>query len=243
MAFPPFSNLSALIGKLEKLGKYGELRNVLVTAWRAQSCLADLRQSQDCYDVLEGILKRPRSDDNPELLTTERALLMTAIMLYARATSTSGQRGERGSIQLERGKLTSEQWKNHQALVEVRNQALAHVYPSQQVGGFQWHREIVFAIERPSGMWEAASASNQVSYHKETVERLGRMLPVAKLIVKEKFQKRLAGVTSKINEASVPRDLFIQCQFDPVLTFGSEEAVQRVLAGKQGGEASFWTNW
>ena len=87
-----------------------------------------------------------------------------------------------------------------------------------------------------------ASASNQTSYHRGTVESLGRMLPVARVIVKEKFQKRLDAVTRKINEASVPRELFMECQFDPVRAFGNEEAVRRVLAGKQGGEASFWTN-
>ena len=242
MTFPPFTNLTALIGSLEKLGKYGELRKTLVQAWRAQSCLADMKQSQDCYDVLQGILKRPRSADTPELLTTERALLVTAIMLYARATSTSGQRGERGSIQLERGKLSPEQWKDHQALLDVRNQAFAHVYTSQVVGGYQWHREIVFAIETPSGAWKPASASNQTSYHKGTVESLGRMLPIAKRLVKEKFQKRLAAVSQKINEASVPRELFVACQFDPVAAFGTDEAVRGVLAGGQAGEASFWVN-
>jgi hypothetical protein len=242
VTFPPFADLTALIGKLDKLGKYGELRKTLVQAWRAQSCLADLKQAQDCHDVLVRIVKRPRSADTPELLTTERALLTTAIMLYARATSTSGQRGERGSIQLERGKLPPDQWRDHQALLEVRNQAFAHVYTSQAVGGYQWHREMVFAVERPSGIWEAASATNQIGYHKETVERLGRMLPVARQIVREKFQRRLGAVTEKINEASVPRELFLDCQFDPVRTFGTEEAVQRVLAGKQGGEASFWVN-
>ncbi len=91
-------------------------------------------------------------------------------------------------------------------------------------------------------MWEAASASNQTSYHRGTVEALGRMLPIATGIVKEKFQKRLGAVTKKINEASVPRELFIDCQFDPVRAFGGEEAVRRILAGKQGGEASFWIN-
>jgi hypothetical protein len=127
-------------------------------------------------------------------------------------------------------------------ILDVRNQALAHVYTSQTVGGYQWHREMVFAVERPSGMWEAASASNQTSYHKGTVESLERMLPVAKGIVKEKFQRRLKAVTERINAASVPRELLIECQFDPVQTFGSEEAVRQVLGGKQGGEASFWVN-
>lgn len=239
MTFPSFTNLTVLIGKLEKLGKYGELRKTLMQAWRAQSCLADLKQAQDCYDVLQGILKRPGTEDTPELLTTERALLITAIMLYARATSTSGHKGERGSIQLERGRLSPDQWKDHQAIIEVPNRAFGNVYSSQAVGGYYWHREMVFAVERPSGMWEAASASNQTSYRKDTVKSLGRMLPVAKGIVKEKFQRRLGAVTEKINAASVPRELFIECQFDPARAFGGEEAVRRVLAGKQGGEASF----
>jgi hypothetical protein len=77
VASPTFTNLSALIEKLEKLGKHGGLRKTLVQAWRAQSCLADLKQALDCYEVLQGILKRPRTSNTPEIMTTERALLIT----------------------------------------------------------------------------------------------------------------------------------------------------------------------
>lgn len=241
MSSPLFTNLTALADNLPKTGIYGEVRHTLVMAWRAQSCLADIKQSRDCYDVLRRVLERERSMDTADLLTTERALLTTAIMLYARATSTSGKEGERGSIQLERGRLTPEQWKDHQALLSVRNQALAHVYTSQPVGEHLWHRELVFAVESPSRGWKVASASNQTGFHAGTVDRLGRMLPVAHGIVKEQFYRRMAAATKRINEC-VPQDLLLQHVFDPVRAFGSEEAVGVVLAGQESGEASLWVN-
>jgi uncharacterized coiled-coil protein SlyX len=238
--FPPFSNLSALALQLEGSGKYPKLSIKLRQAWRAQSCLADLTQSQECCEALRGTLDRPRSDDTPTLLTTERALLTTAVILYARATSTSGQGGERGSIQLDRNKLTDDEWKNHNALLDVRNQALAHVYSTRKVNSHEWHREMFFAVEVNDGAWKPASATNQTGFQAATLEYLENMLPVANKLLLEKFRKNMAAVTDQIKQ--VPQSLLLEHRFDPVTVFGSIEAVRHLLAGASQETASFWVN-
>ena len=242
MSFPPFVNLSSLAEQLEKTGKDRQLRMALKQAWRAQSCLGDLTQAKDSCSVLRNIIGRPRKSDTPELLTTERALLTMAVILYARATSTSGQKGERGSIQLDRSKLTKEQWADHQSLLDVRNQALAHVYSSQEVGSYLWHRELLFAVELKAGRWKTASATNQVSFHAATLERLERMLPIAHELIMERFQKRMLAISARLNEGGVQQSMMLAHQFDPVRAFGSEQAVRRLLTGATQKEDAFWVN-
>jgi hypothetical protein len=240
MNFPPFSDLSALALQLESSGKCPELRKKLRQAWRAQSCLADLTQSQECCEALRSILDRPRTADTPALLTTERALLTTAVILYARATSTSGQSGERGSIQLDRKKLTDDEWKNHNALLDIRNQVLAHVYSTRAVNSHEWHREMFFAVEVNDGAWKPASATNQTGFQAETLEYLESMLPLANKLLLGKFRKNMAAVNDQIKQ--VPQSLLLEHRFDPVTVFGSIEAVRRLLAGASQETASFWVN-
>jgi hypothetical protein len=242
VSLPLFTNLTLLAAELEKRSKNKQLRMSLKQAWRAQSCLGDLCQALDSCRILRDIVGRPGDQDTPELLTTQRALLSLAINLYARATSTNGQKGERGSIQLDRSKLSVAEWQDHQTLLNVRNQALAHVYSSQQLGNYQWHREMFFAVQLSNGSWKAASATNQIGFHMDTFERLERMIPVANKFVMEKFQKRMATVSAQINNNGVEQSEMLNHQFDPIATFGSKEAVARLIAGASQTTDAFWVN-
>lgn len=238
--FPAFTDLAAVAAELASRGK-GSLRAIMTQAWRAQSCLGDLRQASDCVDVLRDMLKRPNDQDTPALLTVERSLMANAIMLYARATSTNGDKGERGSIQLSEKKLTPEEWADHNAILDVRNQAMAHVYGSRKLSNHDWHRSIFFAVDAGGGRWKPASASNQTSFHAGTFAKLDRMLPVALRELKLKFHERMKAVTKVVN-ADVKAATLMKHVFDPVAIFGTEEAVRVLLAGEAQGDAAFWVN-
>lgn len=240
MKFPAFTNLSAVADELAGRGDV-RLRAIVTQAWRAQSCLGDLRQASDCADVLRDMLKRPYEHDTPALLTIERSLLANAIMLYARATSINGHKGERGSIQLSEKKLTLSEWADHNAILDVRNQAMAHVYGSRKLSDHGWHRSIFFAVDAGEGRWQPASASNQTSFHANTFAKLDRILPVAIREVKAKFHERMEAVTKVVN-ADVKAAALLKHVFDPVVVFGTEEAVRVVLAGESQGDAAFWVN-
>ena len=242
MSFPPFTDLQALASKLKANGKHAVLQKTLMQAWRAESCHGDLKQSKDCCGVLRELLGRPKADYPPAMHTTERALLTTAILLYARATSTSGKAEERGSIQLERGLLTNDQWQDHQELIGVRNQSLAHVNPAHTVGSRIWHKVMLFAVLTPGGSWRAASATNETTFHTETLVRLERMLPVANEIVLRKFNKRILAVTTQLNDAGIEERIFFEHQFNPVEFFGSEDIVKRLLKGSSKETDAFWVN-
>lgn len=240
MTFPEFSDLGALADQMARRGEV-KLRSIVTQAWRAQSCLGDIRQAIDCMDALKVLIDRPRSEDSAGRLATERALMTTIIMLYARATSTNGDKGERGSIQLDKEKLSAAEWADHTAIVDVRNQAMAHVYTSRLLNDHDWHREKFFAVHVGDGVWKPASATNQTGYHLATADCLVRMLPVAQRELKAKFNKRMDAVSKMINDEVKGGALFKHL-FDPVPVFGGEEGVRIILDGAPQGEAAFWIN-
>lgn len=240
MDFPAFTDLGALADELAKRGDV-KLRALMTQAWRVQSCLGDIRQAIDCMDALTALVDRPKSEDTAARLATERALMTTIIMLYARATSTSTGKGERGSIQLDKDRLSASEWADHTAIVDVRNQAMAHVYTSRSLNDHDWHREKFFAVHIGDGVWKPASATNQTGYHQATADRLSRMLPVAQRELKAKFDKRMAAVSKMIND-DVKGGALFKHVFDPVPVFGSEEGVRLVLGGAPQGESAFWIN-
>lgn len=234
--FPAFTDLTAVAEELASRGKVG-LRSMLTQAWRAQSCLGDLRQSNDCVEVLREMVDR--KDDSPTLLTVERSLLANAVMLYARATLTNGPKGERGPIQLSEKKLTADEWKDHQAILDVRNQAMAQVYRARKLSEHEWHRSVFFAVDAGGGRWKPACASNQTTFHADTFAKLKRMLPVALRELKLKFHERMEAVTKAVN-SEVKASTLRKSVFDPVAAFGSRGAVQALLDGEASGDAAFW---
>src|SRR3546814_14909920 len=70
---------------------------------------------------------------------------MTAILLYARATATSGSKSERGSVQLDASKLSPEQQADHDMIIRLRNGAIGHVEQGARIEGDLWHRDFLFA--------------------------------------------------------------------------------------------------
>jgi len=242
MSFPDFTDLRAIALALERDGKFKELRHTIESVWRAQSCNADLRQAADACDALRALRSSPRQRNSFPRATTENALLVTGVMLYARATGTSGQKGERGSIQLGEKNLTPEQWADHLALLEVRNRALAHVHRESLIADNLWHEDLVFAVDLADRGWKPAVGSHRISFHIPTFERLLRQIPIAEGLLLRAFHKRMDAMTQMMTKVSVPLDLFLRFRFDPVKKFGGIDAVEQILAGIPVGHATIMTN-
>lgn len=242
LQLPIFVDLMALAESLKKNGRHGALKKMLMQAWRAESCLGDLRQAQYCSEALRALRQTSNNPTTVEAHIIEKSLLTTSLLLYARATHTSAKGEERGSISLQRGQLSDIEWSDHQALIELRNQAVAHVNPDHRTAGRAWHKQLLFAVRHTSGQWKPASASNETSFHLETFNRLQRMLPVAQTLVLKQFNKRMKAVTDEINGAISLDEALCQYKFDPVKAFGSIEVVQRILTGSGEQTDSFWYN-
>lgn len=241
IALPATVDLMRLGNALESKGVSRKLARALRTAWRAQSCFADLGQAQGACDTLDTLTPAVIGDPGV-LLHVQSSLLSTAILLYARATTTSSAKAnERGSIQLDLAKLTAEQVEDHNTLVRVRNGALGHVENGAPIAGDYWHRDFLFAKRVGATNWEVASASTSIGFHLETFTVLKRQLPVSAGQLQSKCQERIAGAMDVIRELNL-RDIdLLRYQVDPIQWFGSLPTALMALGVKSGEEASGWT--
>jgi hypothetical protein len=242
MALPHFTDLRQIAVALKGNADFKELRHTIEGVWRAQSCNADIRQAADACNALSILRQSPRRRGSLDRATTENALLVTAVLLYARATGTSGQTGERGSIQLDQKNLSPGQLDDHVRLLNIRNRALAHVYRESPIGDDLWHEDLVFAVDMGELGWKPAAGSNRISFHVPTFERLLRQIPVADALLMRAFHKRMNAMTRMMNEASVPLDLFLRHRFDPVAAFGGVQAAQKIIDGIPAGHATVMSN-
>jgi hypothetical protein len=242
MNYPPFTDLLALSKNLNRTAKQKKLMGTLLQAWRAEACLGDLLQARDCCERLRAIVDQKGKSHDPAAQTVIKALQTTAVMLYVRATSTGGKGTERGSIQLNKNWLTIEQKVDHDALISLRNQALAHVNPTHKVGDRLWHKVFLFAVPNAHGQWIPAAATNETTWHRETLERLERMLPLAIEFVAERFKIQIKAVEESIGEAGIDEAMFRMHLFDPVEIFGSEAVVKQILSSRGKASDRFWVN-
>jgi hypothetical protein len=236
MTLPRFTDLRGIVRDIQDDPAYPGLANTIRRASTAQSCVSDLRQAETCCEALEALLLSPRKKGTMTRSTTENALLMTGVLLYARATSTSGSMGERGSTDIS-SKLDAAQLIEHEALLEVRNRALAHVYSRTMIADGVWHDDTFFLVETDQG-WKPAAGTKRFLFHRPTFDRLRRQLPIAGRLVKEVYHKRLNRLTDLLSENPVEWAIFEKNLFDPIQFFGSEQGVLNALAGMSDGEAS-----
>ena len=235
--FPRFTDLNALAAEIEGMPEYRRVRSAIEKAARAQSCVSDLAEAETCIAALDDILSSVRRSGTKTRSATEAALLRTAVTLYERATAAGAKRGERGSIQIAHH-LTAHQLDDHNALVELRQRSLAHVYPGAEVGGDIWHHELLMLIEQ-GGPWKPAFASRRIQFHSDIFRRLKRQLPVALTLVQARFHDSIRKLTEIMAEHPLPLEVFERHLFDPVEVFGNEGAVQSLLDGQAEGRASF----
>lgn len=236
-AFPAFIDLRTLADELADKHEYRRLRSELDRAAKAQSCDADLALAETQMEALAVSLGSPRKRGTLIKQATEGALLQMAIILYERATAAAGKRGERGSIGL-RDLLTKDQQQDHDAVVLVRQRALAHVYPNEIVAGVIWQRDLLLGVA-DGRSWQPLAATKRIQFNQQTYERLGRQLPITRALLLERFRAHLTKAISLMKANPLPQAIFDRHEIDPIAAFGSRQNVLDALAGRTVGEISF----
>lgn len=237
-AFPPFADIEAIVAELGDRPEGARLKGTLDQANRAHSCVSDLREAATCVEALGEMLDSIRRRGRLTRVATEAALLRAAVTLYERSTAAGAKHGERGSIQI-RHKLGDQERRDHDLLVALRQRTYAHVYHQEDIEGTVWHDQVFFAIGLPDGQWRPATASHRVQFDRNAFEALKRQLPIAERLVTARFYRRLGELAEVLNSSSIDVSAFARHGFDPVVKFGSEDAVRSVLAGQTRGSASF----
>lgn len=219
--------------------KYNRLKRILRQAAVAQSCLSDLKQCLGFLVALEQWLAVPTVDGDPVCLA-RTSLLMSAVLLYARATGTAGNDGQRGSISIHQ-KLTLKQREDHDALIKIRNRALAHVYSDEAIDDGVWSKVHMMAVETTQG-WLPGGATRTIQLSSPVIRRLNRALPIAIDLIEANAQDKMLKTAQEMNASPVPLAMFEEHRLDPVSVFGTLEAAQNALGDVTiGANRSFYT--
>lgn len=244
---PEAVNLTAIQEKLAESGRLPEVEKKVRAALIAQSCLSDIRQALECVAAI----KRLRGGDHPtlgndDLDTAEMALLSTAVSLYARATSTQAQRRpgakrERGPSQIADA-MPAELLEDHLLLLDIRSQAIAHVYFDENLGGAKWHVAALLAI-RCEDHWMPAGMSRRLIFDAPTFGRLDRVLPAANDILKRRVTAKIDEVAQALNKNDSPelQELFKGNMLDSAEFFGSEDIARRILTNNEPGASGVYS--
>jgi hypothetical protein len=189
--------------------------------------------AQTCCEALGQLNKLdPLRITNIVLTTIQHSLVANAVVLYARATSTHSDNGERGSISID-SRLTETDLIDHRILIDLRNRVIAHVHADEAVGDSVWHQERM--ILRADGL--AGCATRRVQVDPGTVARLRRLIPLASNLVRDTFHKRIGRLTTALNEIGISISLLEQCPFDAIEFFGSEKGAKDGLSPGPGESA------
>ena len=223
---PAVADHGSLIDSLQGHPRYAELRGCADGARRAQSCAADLSSAQACCDALgqvDGL--DPLCITPVSMFTIRHSLVSNAVVLYARATSTHSDGGERGCISID-NRLSESELIDHRILIDVRNRVIAHVHTDESVGDSVWHQERL--IVKADGL--PGCATRRIQVDAATITRLRRMVPIANRLVRQTFHKRINRLTEAINEIHIPEALLRPHPFDAVKFFGDEAAAKEALS-------------
>lgn len=199
-AAPTASDLVAVAADLEATGSHGKLVRAVRQLLIVTACHADLRESLECCEAVDAVAAGMVNRNSTHRLPIERALLSTGVSLYARATSGGGTRDERGSIQISEH-LTATQRADHDHIVEVRNRAVAHVYPGSKIAGTEWQWNKLLLVEVEGG-WQPTSVSWRVAFSEATLKALKRQVPVAMQLIYDRYVRRVGQLRDQIAEAS-----------------------------------------
>jgi len=224
---PKVLDLEQLANSPEVCAALPRLKGVVRKAGHTQSCLADLMQADAFLTNLRslpGINSKfqTKGDD-----VVANALLIGAVIFYARATSTSGSKGERGSADI-RSSLSSQELGDHSLIVTVRNTAIAHVYSDRKLDDLSWHSQRLCLIQ-DGAAFRPASASNMVTVNSKVARSLERQLPIAMKILHERFQKHIEKIASDLQNADLDISIYLKHEVDPVEFFGSEAMAKSVV--------------
>ncbi len=231
--------------RLEKTDSLSDLAKVIRAALNAQSCLIDLRQSAGGLAALQEItinlsLGNQVAPSEQSREAAETALLEGAISLYVRATHSGADEGSRGSIQIVK-KLSDAERKDHKSLVDVRNEAVAHVYQNKDVSGRNRHRGAILLVECEEG-WRPGAAASRVTFDRDLVGCLTRQLPVATRIVSSSVDglfRKIADLIARYGSHPDFQKAIKDSEVSLVEFFGSESNAMKAVAGLDAGSTTF----
>ncbi|TCP95872.1 hypothetical protein C8J46_11127 [Sphingomonas sp. PP-F2F-A104-K0414] len=226
-------DMKAMIKSVENNPKYEVLVNIFYQAELVQGCGADVLQAAACLrslDELEATIK----DILPHHKTLQQALINSAIILYARGTHPGAESGGRGAVKTKK-LLPNELRPLHDAIIEVRNKAVAHVHLGNGLDA--WHQ--TFAVMAPTGNaggWQPAMVTRAHIYNRDVIDKLRILIPAVEAIFQERYQDFLRQAAKLFNENPLDATAYVT-KAEQLFSCDTETA-NKFLAGQGSGTTS-----
>lgn len=160
------------------------------------------------------------------------ALLMSSVVLYARATKSKSDHRMTFDI---RTKFSDVEKARHMAICALRDNALAHFGPGVGEGSDALQQDGVFAVfDGEQGALQIATMSRRKVIDLNLVDLIIAQIQRAILIVEQQIQVRREDVGKELMDllisGEISRELWASCEFDLIEFFGDEEAKRHALA-------------
>lgn len=236
-------DLSRLARHLRDTDRHPKLVKAIDRAAAAGSIREDLRSALRSLEQIDRILDRHTTDrcaipkwiDDP---TVSGALFVQAVVLYARATSTTGDR----QPLLGEAKLTSEERATHDEAMGFRNGAIAHFGRGETFTDGPLVKEaVVLSLYRFEGQTKKQiGVYTTRALHKVAFSaRLSRLIKVRLAEIDERYQ-RLFNMADGELEAAVKDDVKLgrflpSFEFDIDAFCGSPDAADQMRMQLDGG--------
>ncbi|WP_213980789.1 hypothetical protein [Sphingomonas sp. dw_22] len=230
---PIVIDMKAMIGDVENNPKYEVLVKVFNQAELVQGCAADVSQAAACLrslDELEATVK----DIQPYHKTLQQALINSALILYARGTHPGVESSGRGAAKT-RKHLPVELRPLHDAIITVRNKAVAHVHLGNGLDA--WHQN--FAVMAPivsNGGWQPAIVTRAHIYNPDVIDNLRTLIPAVEAIFQERYQDFIKQAAKLFNENPLDATPYLTTA-EQLFSCDTKKA-QEFLAGQGSGTTS-----
>jgi len=235
---PEVCDLQALIDSLDGDPGHAKLADLARRSRRAQSCHSDLALAATCCESYAQFTNVASSVmPQMHLNAVSHAILASAIILYARATSTSSKGGERGGISIEDRLETLQDLEDHKRIIDLRNRAIAHVHSEEALGTEIWHREKLILKSVGDGTWLPGCVTRRIQANPMAINLVRRMIPIAGRLVRATFLQRLRELAEALEALPETEGMIKAHLFDPISFFDSETSAKEALGVGLGGSA------
>jgi hypothetical protein len=138
-------------------------------------------------------------------------------------------------------KLSAAELEDHEKLVDVRNESIAHVYQNKDVSGRDRHRGAILLVEYEEG-WRPGAAASRVTFDRELMGCLTRQLPIASRILTSTVDalfRKIAYLIARDEKHPAFQKAMEDSEISLIEFLGSEVKAKKAVAGLDAGPMTF----
>lgn len=194
-----------------------------------QACHADIKGAHSSLIAFNHWMHSDVSAfTNEHSLTIQSALLTKAIVLYARATHGSADKGGRGSVQI-KNRLPDDLKVEHDLIIDLRNRAIVHSHLGKEIGERVWEEQQLLLVQIGEGYKPMyTTRTTQIDY--KAIVSLYKLLNFALDFYHQRFVEQSNQIVTRMHEAGFTEAELLEHAIDPTPYFSDAATFKGALA-------------